>query len=333
MEQSLRRVETGMKKQYIDGLKAGDTAADVFVLSAKTLAQKKDGNNYLTVTLTDRTGSIKGVVWDHVDEILDAGLSSGDFVSISGRVNEYRGNLQLVVQTIKPCPPGAVDPGDFLPQTRHNIENMFSRLVELTEAIKAEHLKSLFKRFWDDGEFVQGFKVAPAAKNMHHAYLGGLLEHTLSMALLVERIAGHYHGIDQDLLLAGVILHDIGKIREFVYDRRLDYSDEGRLLSHIVIGIQMLEEKLSGVDGFPEEQALLLKHLIVSHHGTREFGSPEIPRTVEALLLNYIDEIDSKVNGVREFVASEDPNEAWTSYHRMLGRHFYTGKNKKDPLD
>jgi 3'-5' exoribonuclease len=319
-----------MKKQYIDSLKAGDTVDDVFVLSAKTLAQKKDGQNYLNLTLVDKTGSIKGVVWDHVDQILAAGLASGDFVLINGNVNEYRGSLQLVAKKMEPCPSEAVDPRDFLPQTPQNIENMFSRLLELTQAMRAEHFKVLFKRFWDDPEFVRGFKTAPAAKNMHHAYLGGLLEHTLSMAILVEKIAGHYRGIDQDLLLAGAILHDIGKVKEFVYDHRLDYSDEGRLLSHIVIGIQMLEEKLEEVDDFPAEQALLLKHLIVSHHGAREFGSPEIPRTVEALLLNYIDEIDSKVNGVREFMASEDPNETWTSYHRMLGRHFYTGQKKQE---
>ncbi len=146
------------------------------------------------------------------------------------------------------------------------------------------------------------------------------------MALLADRIAGHYSGVDRDLLLAGTILHDIGKIREFNYKYSIDYSDEGRLLSHIVIGIMMLDEKLEEVEDFPQDQAVLLRHMIVSHHGTREFGSPEPPKTIEAVLLNYIDEIDAKVKGIRDFMATEDPNESWTSYHRLLGRHFFRGK-------
>ena len=154
------------------------------------------------------------------------------------------------------------------------------------------------------------------------------MEHTLSMALLVERIAGHYNGVDLDLLLAGVVLHDIGKIREFDYKFNIDYSDEGRLLSHIVIGLQMVDGKLNGIENFPDKKAFLLKHLIISHHGTRDFGSPEPPKTLEAVLLNYIDEIDSKVNGIRDFMAAEDPNADWTSYHKILGRYFYKGKAK-----
>jgi len=148
--------------------------------------------------------------------------------------------------------------------------------------------------------------------------------------LLAEKIAGHYSGIDMDLLYAGILLHDVGKIREFEYQSRIDYSDEGRLLSHIVIGLQMLEEKIKEIEEFPVETALLLKHLIVNHHGAREFGSPEVPKTIEAVLLNYIDEIDSKVNGIRHFMFSENSTESWTPYHRLLGRHFYIGKNREE---
>ena len=192
--------------------------------------------------------------------------------------------------------------------------------------METEYLRELFEAFWHDEKFVNQFIHAPAAKQMHHAYIGGLLEHTLSMALLVDKIAGHYGGIDRDLLLAGAILHDIGKIREFEYNSKIDYSDEGRLVNHIVIGIQLIEEKLGVLNDFPKEHAILLKHMIISHHGSREFGSPEPPKTIEAVLLNYIDEIDSKVNGIRDYMAAEDPNETWTSYHRLLERHFYKGK-------
>jgi 3'-5' exoribonuclease len=199
------------------------------------------------------------------------------------------------------------------------------RLQEMTGRMQDPHLAALFDRFWADAAFVTAFMRAPAAKLMHHAYIGGLLEHTLSMAVLAEMIGGHYSGVDRDMLLAGVILHDMGKLDELEYTRRIDYTDQGRLLSHIVIGLSMLDEKLKQVPDFPETKAHLLKHMLVSHHGERAFGSPEPPKTIEAVLLNYIDEIDSRVNSIREFVATDTADGNWTSYHRLLERHLYKG--------
>jgi 3'-5' exoribonuclease len=317
-----------MKKRFIADIKAGDMVDDVFVLAEKAMSQKRDGNNFLNVIISDKTGDLKGVVWDNVDQIAGA-VTSGDFVSIRGTVTEYRGTLQLVVKTMDLCPREAVNPKDFLPATSRDIDGMFQRLVKITTSLTTPYLKTLFDAFWKDEEFVRKFKTAPAAKKMHHAYIGGLLEHTLSMTSLADKVAGHYSGIDRDLLVAGAVLHDIGKTDEFEYQFKIDYTDEGRLLSHIVIGLKMIDEKLSEIEDVPEDQIFLLKHMMVSHHGTREFGSPEPPKTIEAVLLNYIDEIDSKVNGIRDFMASEDPNETWTSYHRLLERHFYMGK--KDP--
>ncbi|MDH4206446.1 MAG: CRISPR-associated endonuclease Cas3'' [Desulfobacteraceae bacterium] len=315
-----------MKKRFITDIKAGDRVDDIFVLSEKILSQKRDGNNFLNVTLSDKTGTIKGVVWDNVDQIA-AGITSGDFAHVNGSVSEYKGTLQVVIKKMEPFSPDRIDPSDFLPQTSRDIEGLFDRLMKIAETITTDYLKALIDAFFKDKEFVNKFKTAPAAKKMHHAYIGGLLEHTLSMASLADKIAGHYSGIDRDLLLSGAILHDIGKIDEFEYQFKIDYSDKGRLLNHIVIGIKMVDDKLSGIEHFPEDQMLLLKHMIVSHHGTREFGSPEPPKTIEAVLLNYIDEIDSKVNAIRDFIASEDPDETWTSYHRLLERHFYKGKS------
>ncbi len=317
-----------MKKRFITDIKAGDVLDDIFVLAEKILSQKRDGNNFLNVTLSDKTGTLKGVVWDNVDQIA-AHVTSGDFVSIRGTVSEYKGTLQLVVKAMDVCAHEAVDPSDFLPATSRDIDGMFQRLVTITASLTTPYLKKLFDAFWKDEELVRKFKTAPAAKKMHHAYIGGLLEHTLSMASLADKVAGHYSGIDRDLLVSGAVLHDIGKTDEFEYQFKIDYTDEGRLLNHIVIGLKMVDEKLSGIEDFPEDQIFLLKHMMVSHHGAREFGSPEPPKTIEAVLLNYIDEIDSKVNGIRDFMASEDPNETWTSYHRLLERHFYKGK--KDP--
>jgi 3'-5' exoribonuclease len=323
-----------MKKQFINSIKTGDVVDDIFVLSEKNLAQKKDGNNFLNISLADKTGITKGVVWNNVDQIT-AKISAGDFVSVRGTATEYRGSLQLVIKNIEACSADAIDPSDFLPESRFNRDAMFERLLKLTETIETLYLKNLLEAFWNDDEFVSKFKRAPAAKKMHHAYIGGLIEHTLSMARLADKIAEHYQyvGIDRDLLITSAILHDIGKIREFDYKVKIDYSDEGRLLNHIVIGVQMIEEKLGSIKNFPDEQALLIKHMIVSHHGTRDFGSPEPPKTIEAVLLNYIDEIDSKVNGIREFIDREDPGEKWTSFHRLLERFFYIGKNQKDLTD
>ncbi|MBW1696687.1 MAG: HD domain-containing protein [Deltaproteobacteria bacterium] len=316
-----------MKKTYVGDIKPADTINDVFVLSEKILAQKKDGNNYLNLVLSDKTGTIKGVVWDNADRV-SLSVAVNDVVQIHGVANEYKGELQLVVKKMAVCSPEAIDPRDFVPVTERNIENMLDRLIKLSAELRDPNLRTLLEAFWNDTDFVQKFKSAPAAKKMHHAYIGGLLEHTLSMAVLAEKIAGHYSGVNIDLLLAGVVLHDIGKIREFEYKFFIDYSDEGRLLNHIIIGLQMLEEKLKGLEDFPYEKAVLLKHMIVSHHGARDFGSPEPPKTLEAMLLNYIDEIDSKISGVRDFMATEDPEAIWTSYHKILERYFYKGKKK-----
>ena len=314
-----------MKNTYIDQLKAGDSVDDIFVLAEKSMARKRNGDNYLTVTMADRTGQIKGVVWDNVERIAQS-VHSGDFVHLKGGVAEYRGMLQLVVKEMEPCPADTVNSADFLPATKRDVEKMFVRLTELTDTMTDTDLKDLFALFWADSEFVDRFKKAPAAKMMHHAYIGGLLEHTLSMALLADMLAGHYKGVNRDLLIAGAILHDMGKIREFEYATRIDYSDQGRLVSHIVIAVEMLQAKLGQIEAFPPEKADLLKHFIISHHGERQFGSPEPPKTIEAVLLHLIDEIDSKVNGIRQFMAAEDPEETWTSYHRLLERHFYRGK-------
>lgn len=311
-----------MAKQFVSDLLAGTSLDDLFLLSERNLAHKKDGNPFLTVTLSDRTGQVKGVVWDQVERISEA-VSEGDFVHVRAQVGEYRGSLQLVVKDMAKVSEEQVNAGDFLVATTRDITQMMGRLKEMTAKMQTPYLRELFEVFWSDDRFVEAFSNAPAAKQMHHAYIGGLLEHTLSMAVLSELIAGHYSGVDRDLLLAGVILHDIGKTKELSYVNKIDYTDEGRFLSHIVIGLSMLDEKLKQVPNFPVTQAYQLKHMIVSHHGSREFGSPEPPKTIEAVLLNDIDEMDSRVNSIREYVAKDPSDGSWTPYHRLLERHFY----------
>jgi 3'-5' exoribonuclease len=314
-----------LKKTFVDAIRAGQTVNDLFVVREKQLAYKKDGNPYLTITLADRTGDVKAVAWDNVEEISKA-FAAGDHVKVKGNATEYKGSLQLVVLNLARHDPSEVNPRDFLPSTERDVDQMLGRLIEISQTVENHHLSRLLSAFFEDAAFVDRFKIAPAAKKMHHAYLGGLLEHTLSMALLVEAIAGHYKGIDKDLLLTGGILHDIGKVDEFSYKTHIDYSDAGRLLSHIVIGVEMLEAKIATINDFPEDLSLVLKHMIVSHHGTRDFGSPEPPMTLESIILHYLDQLDAKVTAVRTFMDSEDPDAAWTSYHRVLERFFYKGK-------
>ncbi len=306
----------------------GARVDDLFVLAERTLAHKKDGNPYMNVVLADRSGQIKGVAWDNVERMA-AGVSSGDFVRVGGSVSEYRGAPQLVVRTMSAVDPAGVDAADFVPATDLDIDQLFERLLNLTRSIQTPWIKALFEDFWSDPGFVASFKRAPAAKMMHHAYIGGLLVHCLSMAVLADKLAGHYSGVDRDLLIAGAILHDVGKVHEFDFTTAIDYSDEGRLLSHIVIGLEMVEKRLQKLKDVPREQANLLKHMIVSHHGAPEFGAIEPPKTIEAVLLHYIDDIDSKINAIREFMAKDASDETWTAYHRILGRHFYRGRAGK----
>jgi 3'-5' exoribonuclease len=317
------------KKKFVSDIVSGDSFRDVFVLSEKSMAHKRDGNPFLTLVLADSSGRIKGVVWDNVAQIA-ASANTGDFVRVEAHAGEYRGMLQLVVKSMDTVSSADVKPEDFLPASTRDADKMFDRLKTLTATIATPALRSLMDACWGDANLVRQFKRAPAAKKMHHAYLGGLIEHTLSMALLADKVAGHYSGVDRDLLIVGAVLHDIGKIRELTYDVNIDYTNEGRLLSHIAIGLEIVHAKIQSLTEISSEQAALIKHMIVSHHGAREFGSPEPPKTIEAVLLNYIDEIDSRVNGIREFMATDDPDASWTSYHRLLERQFYRGDNKKD---
>jgi 3'-5' exoribonuclease len=315
---------TESKAVFVADLAAGDRIDDFFVLAEKNMAHKRDGNPFLNVTIADKSGRIRGVVWDDVPRIA-AAAQIGDVVRVSATVGEYRGALQLVIKSVAAVADGQAAPDDFLPASGRDADQMFDRLKAAMDTLKSPYLQALIQALWDDPDLVDRFKRAPAAKKMHHAYIGGLLEHTLSMVLLADKIAGHYSGVDREVLMVGAVVHDIGKLRELSYRTSIDYTNEGRLLSHITIGIEMVSATIAAIDGFPTELADLIKHMIVSHHGSREFGSPEPPKTIEAVLLNYIDEIDSRVNAIREFMAADEADPSWTAYHRLLERQFFKG--------
>ncbi len=312
------------KETFVNMLKAGESVDDVFVARDKQLANKKNGDPYLTLTVVDRSGEIRAVVWDNVQGIAQC-FDAGDYVRVKGNVSEYMGALQLVVRHVEPVHRDHIDAMDFLPTTERDVDQMLGQLIQISRTVEDSHLAGLLHGFFSDQAFVDLFKTAPAAKKMHHAYVGGLLEHTLSMTRLVQAVSSHYKGVNKDLLIAGAILHDIGKVHELSWGTHIDYSDSGRLLSHIVIGVLMVEKKIATIQDFPQELTLLLKHMIVSHHGSREFGSPEPPKTLEAIILSYLDDLDAKVTGVRAFMDAEDPDAPWTSYHRLMERFFYKG--------
>ncbi|MBW1650240.1 MAG: HD domain-containing protein [Deltaproteobacteria bacterium] len=311
-----------MKKIFVKDLKTGEFIKDLFLVTGKAVSYKKDGNKYIVITVADKTGTIKGVAWDNVEKIYET-LCSADYAIIAGNITEFNNSLQIVIKDVFAPDNDSIDSSDFIPSAKADVEIMFERLLKLIETINRPYLKKLLYLFFNDDNLKTRFKNAPAGKKMHHAYLGGLLEHSLSVGLLADKIAGHYKGIDVDLLKTGAILHDIGKIEEFNYQLFIDYSDSGRLLNHIIIGAEMISDKIRAVSDFPEKEALLLKHMIISHHGTREFGSPEPPKTIEAVILNYLDEIDSKVMGIRDFMANKDTVLGWSPYHKIYERHFY----------
>ena len=319
-----------MKRIFIDGLKENDKFESTFLVKGKALALSKNGKHYLNLKLGDKTGEIEARVWDNA-EYFSSIFEKDDFIRGTARVSKYQNNLQLVFFDIEKCDENEIFIDDFLPKTDKNIERMFKELVEISKEIKNGYLRGLLNLFFEDEEFTRRFKIAPAAKGLHHVYIGGLLEHSLSVGKLILDVAKHYKGINTDLLLTGGILHDIGKIHELSYDRSFDYTDKGRLLGHITIGVEMIEDKIIEVPDFPEDLGMLLKHLILSHHGHYEFGSPKRPKTIEAIILYYLDDLDSKVNGFQQFIEKEKGNKSkWTSYHRLFERYIYKGTNIED---
>jgi len=294
-----------------------------FLVKEKITAMAKNGKPYLTLKLMDKTGEVEGKVWDNVDE-LSAAFAKDDFVAVRAKATIYLGKMQLVIGDLRRVPDTEVTLADFLPEAERDGAEMAEELVALVETLDNVHLKKLLAAFFDDPELASLYRSAPAAKGMHHVYLGGLLEHSLAVARLVDNIVPLYPGVDRDLLIAGALLHDVGKVREMSYSRSFDYTDEGKLLGHIMIGVEMVQEKIVAIGGIPRDLAMLLKHMLLSHHGQYEFGSPKRPKTVEATILSYLDDLDSKINGIRSHITREaDANARWTSYHRLYDRYFY----------
>lgn len=309
-----------MKSHYIADLADGQAVVSLFLVREKEIrTSSRSKATWLHLELCDRTGTISAKMWDNFAAIALT-FERDDVIQIRGRVKLYNGQKELTLEQVIPAIERDYDLGDFLPHTKYDVEKLFADLRAAIGAVKNPWLKRLLKDIVEDPAIAAKLKRAPAAMTMHHAYLGGLLEHVVSLMGLAKVVAGQYPELDADLLLAGVVLHDIGKIDELNYVRGISYSTEGRLLGHIMIGVSMVRERIRKVPEFPAPLAVLLEHLILSHHGTHEFGSPALPQTREAIALHFIDDFDSKMAAMGATLASETGADDWTSRNPSLRR-------------
>jgi len=312
-----------VSKVFVSEIRDRTQVDSVFLVKEKISSLARNGKPYLTLHLMDKTGEIEGRVWENVDS-LGSLFEKDDFIAVKAKATVYLGKMQLIVSDLSRVPDQEVQLPNFLPEGERDVAEMLAELRSLVESCADGNLRRLLLAFFGDDNFLELYSKAPAAKGMHHVYLGGLLEHSLAVARLVDTIAPLYPSLNRDLLLAGALLHDVGKVREMTYLRSFDYTDEGKLLGHITIGVEMVNEKLAAMGDFPVETAMLLKHMILSHHGQYEFGSPKRPKTIESTVLNYLDDLDSKINGIRTHMKKESVSQSrWTAYHRLYDRYFY----------
>ncbi len=309
-----------MKSPYISELEPDQLITGIFLVSHKEVRQKKSGDPYLSLALTDRTGDLDAKMWDNAADVLDT-FERDSFVRVKGLLQVFQNRLQLTIHKIQPVADSEVDSADFFPVSKRDRDEMFRELEGWIAGMRNPHLKPLLESIFSDPKVALAYRSAPAAKNVHHNWIGGLIEHVLSLCHLAKFTAAHYADIDFDLLLAGVILHDLGKIHELSYTRGFSYTDTGQLLGHIVIGMQMVDEKIAAMPDFPKPLRELLLHLIASHHGQVEFGSPKVPLFPEALLLHLLDNMDSKMECMRALIDKDSSVDGvWSGYSSALER-------------
>ncbi len=318
-----------MGRRFVDRLGDGENVDEVYLVTDKQLRANKNGNMYLQAELRDSSGSITARLWN-ATETLFRSFETGDFVFIKGKVQLFQGSLQLILSHVERMESQKVELADFLPHTEHDISKLLERLRTSLLKLGNPHLRALAECYLMDGDFMRELCQAPAGIRVHHAYIGGLLEHLVTMIDLAERILPLYPDVDRDLVVMGVFIHDTGKIRELTFDRAFGYSDEGQLLGHINIGVEMLQAKALQVpdltgEPFPRELMLRLKHMILSHHGTLEHGSPKVPMTPEAVALHAIDTLDTRIHICLREIKEDRGNSAWTQYNQALQRRLYKG--------
>lgn len=314
------------KNIFVAELKEGDRFADLFLIKNVKLGETRAGKPYLVLTVTDKSGEVSGPVWDNVPALQKICVV-GEVVQLTGTVQSYRDMAQLRIENVQQIPQEGIDLAHFYPASPRNIGEMADEVQVLIRSVTNPFLKKLLNHFFKKSDYWPNFQEAPAAKGIHHAYIGGLLEHSLSVARVADFLAKHYEGVDRSLLIAGALLHDIGKLEELKMESGLvEYTVRGRLKGHLVIGSEMVAQAAAEIRDFPEDLLEQLQHLVLSHHGRQEFGSPAVPMTVEAFMLSFLDDLDAKMNITEQLRRKMDNKElSWTDYQRSLERYLYLG--------
>jgi 3'-5' exoribonuclease len=308
-----------MKERFVTDLSPDTHVRTTFLVQARERKISRTGSAYLDLELRDSSGVMRAKLWDCDRHRLDFG--AGDIVEVDGVVEDYQGSVQIRVRKISRCVTEEIDLLDYLPRSRREPAEMYTALLERLRGLPEGPLRVLLLSIMEDPAISEKYKTAPAAMSYHHAFLGGLLEHVLSLVQLGDRVSDHYDFLRRDLLLAGLVLHDLGKIEELSFSRGFRYSTRGQLLGHISIGLEIVQEKMRQIPGFPAELKDQLEHMILSHHGQVEFGSPKEPMFPEALLLHFLDEIDSKLQAMRaQYAADQDRPGDWTARNPALKR-------------
>lgn len=303
--------------RYIEELREGEHVSGIYLCKNKVNAKTKVGKSYYSLSLQDRTGTLDGKVWD-----LNSGIDhfeAMDYIQVDGDVTSFQGALQLNIRRIRKAREGEYDPADYLPVSPYDGKEMYQRLLGFVSSVKNEKVRALLESFFvKDADFVRRFQAHSAAKSVHHSFVGGLLQHTLQVTELCDFYCRNYPMLNRDLLIAGALCHDIGKVEELAPFPANDYTDDGQLLGHIVIGYGMLRERVAQIPGFPAKTASELYHLILSHHGELEFGSPKKPALIEAVALHYADNTDAKLQTMSELIGSAAPGTEWLGFQRLL---------------
>ena len=317
-----------MTRRFINELGENEALDQVFRVQSKRLRSNRNGNPYLQMDLADRTGAVNAMLWNANQQLHDS-FESGSYLQVKGKTQFFNGSMQIIVSELEPVDAETIDTADYFPLTSQKVDELFEKLRQILSGLSNPSLCQLAEAYLLDAQLVEKIQRAPAAMKNHHAYHGGLLEHIVSLLELVTRVAPHYDELDQDLLLMGAFLHDLAKVDELVYETELGYSDEGELVGHLVMGVVTLEEKArqaaepSG-EPFPPVLLLRLKHMIVSHHGRLDYGSPKVPMTPEAIALHFLDDLDAKLQAFRQATAMDAGNNpGWTNYVPALGRKLY----------
>lgn len=309
--------------QTIATLKEGDWVDETYLAVSKQVSTARNGVTFLSIKLADKTGEIDGKLWDNADEVAGR-FEREDFVRIKGMAANYQGAIQIKIRTLEKVDDSKVDIANFIQCSKRDPDEMAKELRVTAEGVSNAHLRRLLAAFLDDRAFMDAFKRAPAAKTLHHNYVGGLIEHVIELIGICRDVAPRFPSVDLDLLTAGAFLHDIGKVRELGVRKSIEYTTEGRLIGHITLGYELMLEKINSIPAFPAELSMLLKHIMLSHHGEYEFGSPKRPKIQEAIIIHYLDDLSAKMNNFQATLAKENVAEGdWSSFSKMHDRYLY----------